>query len=400
MKKVKVAIIDDGVDFNRIGISGIKIDFCEDCKENKCEGNHNEEKLSHGTLCACIIDKYRKLATIEYISLRVLNDEGSGSVDNLLSAIDWCISNDVDIVNCSLGSVLPEDIKKINKIINQGSPIKPIIVAAQSNQGKYTAPACLSNVVGVKHNYKYVNGIYKFKWYPLDDVEIETSGEHVLEISDVINEKTVASNSFAAPVVVAKIAEIIYPQGYLSFYDLLKQLAERAKTVIGEYRYDCSPYCWHKTIDNVSVQWSYEQYSDIFNKWLKSEYEELEVPIVCVSGDVQLKDIFLKLFLYVLENNGYRIILLCERKRRTSDKRAILVPFECNKYSLLYHLEKKFTPDIIIVDSNERWNEDIDIQISKISTVLYSGFPNAEKYKLESLNDIKNMVNDIYNKLV
>ena len=35
MRKVKVAIIDDGIDFKRIGISGIEIDFCEN-REKMC----------------------------------------------------------------------------------------------------------------------------------------------------------------------------------------------------------------------------------------------------------------------------------------------------------------------------------------------------------------------------
>ena len=137
MKKVRIAIIDDGVDFDQIGIHGDQIDLCGSYLKNEYQFDHKKEKLSHGSFCACIINKYAKHAKIEYFSLRVLNGMGRGRSDLFLSAIDWCINNNIDIISCSLGSTTLEDIKKIRNSINQAIQKGMVIVAAQNNNGRY-----------------------------------------------------------------------------------------------------------------------------------------------------------------------------------------------------------------------------------------------------------------------
>ena len=156
-KIVTIAIIDDGVDFDKLCIQGSEITFVQSEYESL-----SNNRISHGTVCTYIIKKRIKEAKTRFVSIRILGNKGRGTVSDFLCALNWCISNDIDIINCSLGSVENADFDKIKLAINQVVKANILVVAAQHNRGKYTLPACLPNVIGVKHNYRYSNGDFLF----------------------------------------------------------------------------------------------------------------------------------------------------------------------------------------------------------------------------------------------
>lgn len=153
---IKVCIIDTGIDYNH-----------EDLKDNYKGGynfinNTNDPKDDHGhgthvagTVAALDNDiGVIGVAPEAYIySLKVLDSNGSGSYSNIISAIDWAINNNMQVISMSLGgSGFSQALKDIcDKADNSGI----VVVAAAGNndgdgsQDTVSYPAKFDSVIAV-----------------------------------------------------------------------------------------------------------------------------------------------------------------------------------------------------------------------------------------------------------
>ena len=109
-QKVKVAIIDSGVD----AISGIKvkerINLVDDKEDNLL---FFEDYSGHGTSVAGIIAGSNGENNVEGInpnvelySAKVLDDNNAAPISRVIEGIYWAIEQDVDIINLSLGTTV------------------------------------------------------------------------------------------------------------------------------------------------------------------------------------------------------------------------------------------------------------------------------------------------------
>ena len=111
--KLKVAIIDSGIDlnnpyFNKYSVKSYTYeneDFIE-CFEDNTMGN------PHGTQVASLILK--ECNHIDLISVKILNENNKSSLKKLIKAIEFCIEQKVNIINFSLGIVT--DRKKCSEL--------------------------------------------------------------------------------------------------------------------------------------------------------------------------------------------------------------------------------------------------------------------------------------------
>lgn len=92
--------------------------------------------------------------TAKIVPVKVLNDDGSGSISDLINAIEWCISNNIKVVNMSLGSQAyhPQLETICQKAYNKGI----ILIAAAGNNHRAVArtietdfPAIFDSVLSV-----------------------------------------------------------------------------------------------------------------------------------------------------------------------------------------------------------------------------------------------------------
>lgn len=115
---------------------------CEKNQKDECKG------FTHATIVTKIIEQYGRYDKLDHIE--ILNQEGLGNIVNLIVALKWCISQDVDIINLSLGTTCKEDFEELGivceQLINQGK----IIIAAEHNLGYYSMPSSLNKVISVK----------------------------------------------------------------------------------------------------------------------------------------------------------------------------------------------------------------------------------------------------------
>jgi subtilisin len=152
---IKIAIIDSGCDNSHPLLQHIKIgrDFTTN-PENPVYSTWNIDSVGHGSHCAGIIAGRSTGGTMmkgfapeaEVHILKVLRDPYQRGFALVFHALNYCIENDIDVVNMSLGAEFenhPEDLEKILSLAAQhgiaciaaaGNTSKQVLYPASSNQ--------------------------------------------------------------------------------------------------------------------------------------------------------------------------------------------------------------------------------------------------------------------------
>ncbi|MEK5278687.1 MULTISPECIES: S8 family serine peptidase [Paenibacillus] len=202
--KVKIAVIDDGINEYLLGEPVVQqLIFNEDFTIDAYTID-SPERITHGTICAGIIKHY--YPEIYMYSLKILSDTLRGNIQKLYSALEWCVQNDIQVVNISLGSHCSADLLETQRVINKVAGQGLVIVSAASNHDYITYPASFSNVIGVKREVS--NTLHEGEFYLndniIDGIEFTAFARHHLNGKECSN-----SNSFAAPMITAKVCELI-----------------------------------------------------------------------------------------------------------------------------------------------------------------------------------------------
>ena len=150
---VKVAIIDSGV----VATSDIdikeRVNFIDDYAEPLYE-----DISGHGTSVASIIgakDNGYGITGInpnaELYSLRVLDNHKKAPLSRIINAINWCIDNDIDIINMSFGTTARSEI--LETAIKDADRAGILMIGAAGNNGETSNaveyPAAFDEVVAV-----------------------------------------------------------------------------------------------------------------------------------------------------------------------------------------------------------------------------------------------------------
>ena len=135
-KGIKIAIIDTGCsnhsDLNKNIIGG---------KNFTTEDNRNEliynDYCGHGTHVAGIIGANGKMKGVapnaSLLILKVLEKNGNGNMESLVNAVNYAISQRVDIINMSLGC--KADITELQDAIKLAIDKGIVVVSASGNEG-------------------------------------------------------------------------------------------------------------------------------------------------------------------------------------------------------------------------------------------------------------------------
>lgn len=244
-----IAVIDDGIYFEKGFPIKLRnsLQVMEDLSVITISSDisrYYEKYPSHGTICAEIILQYAD--DIELSSIKVLDKNKVGETKQLVKALEWCLMQDVDVINVSLGSTLHSDYKELRSVLKELKNQNKIIVAASCNRNKYTYPASMDNVIGVRHvlygKYdilkknvsekllSFDKHDYEFSQNSDDGINIILSGSFKSNDGRVLN----LCNSFAAAYVTALVSNIRLKGG--DTYDkVLESLAENAINLPKQY---------------------------------------------------------------------------------------------------------------------------------------------------------------------
>lgn len=223
---VTVAIIDDGIGSGLYYTNDIvnSIEITSDLivkSVDRC----NLFNDSHGSICAAILSKYFSKATLT--SIKILNVKNHKcKKEQLIKAIEWCVDNYIQVANLSLGTIDYRDFEIIKETINKAYNRGLIIVAACNNKDIFTFPASCSNVIGVKCSKNNVirEGKYIFNLYPIDGIEVIACSEHQLLRKGCDLKVTNKCNSYAAPMITAKVCKIINKSPNITLEEIKQNL--------------------------------------------------------------------------------------------------------------------------------------------------------------------------------
>ncbi|MCP3682986.1 MAG: S8 family peptidase [bacterium] len=159
----KVAIIDSGIDYTHGEVASR---FSSNKGHDFVNNYDPMDENGHGTHVAGIVagSQCGVATNCTLYALRVLDADGSGSESDTMAALEWCLKNDVDIANMSLGSPLAS--RAFEDLCYYAANKGLILVAAAGNDQMPSYPAAFDDpVISVSavdrgKNHAYFSNIY------------------------------------------------------------------------------------------------------------------------------------------------------------------------------------------------------------------------------------------------
>src|SRR6185503_1163727 len=140
---VRVGIIDSGVNPAHPHVCGVAGGI-------KITSNQGEratdylDYLGHGTAVAGAIRE--KAPDAALYAVKVFDRALTTNIEVIIKAIDWCVENQIDVINLSLGTVNFEHRNSIEAAVARATRNGCVIVAAREMAGQLSLPGCLSLV--------------------------------------------------------------------------------------------------------------------------------------------------------------------------------------------------------------------------------------------------------------
>ena len=203
---VKVAVIDSGIDTHYELATKDWMDFSD-----KTEGYKPTDNTGHGTEVAGVIGARINgtgmvgiASKAQLYSVKVLDKENQTTISTVIKAIEWCIENDMDIINMSFGTdhyskVLEEEIEKAH---NKGIVM---VSAAGNNTKEIQYPAAYDHVISVGSINEKME-VSDFS--PKEQTDLVAPGEKV-QSTGYVGSHTISSGTSLAAAHVTGVAAAI-----------------------------------------------------------------------------------------------------------------------------------------------------------------------------------------------
>jgi|GEM_PF-2112266 len=142
--------------------------------------------------------------SIKILPLKTADRDGASYVSDVIEAIDYAISKDVDVINLSMGSEESSSIE--NAAVQRAIQAGIVVVASAGNDGKYTYeyPASYDNVISVG-SIAETGNVSTFSTYN-DKVDLVAPGENIYTCTNRGSYYAEDGTSFSAPMVSAVAA--------------------------------------------------------------------------------------------------------------------------------------------------------------------------------------------------
>ncbi|MEC0248475.1 S8 family serine peptidase [Paenibacillus chitinolyticus] len=202
---IKIAILDTGVDASHedLKISG-SINFTDQTIQ---------DENGHGTKVTGVINSQangfgiKGLApSAEIYSIKIMDSQGRGTVSSAISAIDWAIENNIQILNMSFGSARPS--YALHEALNRARSHNILLIGAAGNNGSKSAvfPANYPIVLSVASIDKQLNFT---SFSSFGKVDLVSPGADILT-TDLKNTYTYASGTSVSAAFVTATAALVW----------------------------------------------------------------------------------------------------------------------------------------------------------------------------------------------
>lgn len=241
MRKIKIAIVDSGLNYNHPAFLNSKTDLVYDGEQTE-----PDEFYGHGTAIFNIIRRVEDIA--EITNFKLDNVEEGIYEDTLVDMLEkirdeYCF----DIINLSLGISICEDIDTLYSICKDLTEAGTVIISAFDNSGSISYPAAFENVIGVTTGQS-CSRIHDFEYINDNVVNLGAKGDIQRLAWNNPDYIMLGGNSFSCAHVTVQTAKFMI-EGKKTHNDIMKAFKEVAKT-----EYDNNNKCISN--DNNSLPFS------------------------------------------------------------------------------------------------------------------------------------------------
>lgn len=271
-RAVKIAVIDTGVDYNHPdlvknimvnqaelnGTDGVDDDnngFIDDVYGYDFGNNDNDpmDGHGHGTHCAGVIGASHNaegiagvMANVQILPIKFLKDNGSGTLDAAIGAIDYAISRGVDVMSNSWGGSGNSQALKEAIIRARDAGITFVAAAGNSNQDNdstMTVPAGydIENIISVgalDGKGQKAN----FSNYGKNSVHVFAPGVDIYSTVQNGGYKKMSGTSMACPHVAGVVGLVLSSEPNMSYADIKTRLMSTSIKSSDLSKYTASGY--------------------------------------------------------------------------------------------------------------------------------------------------------------
>lgn len=231
--KVKVAIIDSGIDYtDDIDVKERKNFIPE---QNDISITY-EDLTGHGTAIAGILAAKNNgegvtgiNPNVEIYSARVLDDTNTAPISRLIDAIEWAMEKDVNIISISFGTDTDSDALKA--VIQKAYDAGILIIAAAGNGGIIEYPAVYDEVVAVGSVDN--NGQICQLSSAGEELELVAPGKLINSTGAFGGEIVSSGTSMAVPHVVG-VASLLWEKDLSASSDFIRKLMDYSANLYGD----------------------------------------------------------------------------------------------------------------------------------------------------------------------
>jgi hypothetical protein len=159
------------------------------------------DRLGHGTAVGALIHHLAPEA--ELFAVKIFDRRLATSLPIVLRAIDWCIRNQMDIINLSLGTTNEDHRQHFIPAIERVSAAGSVLVSAYEVEGVTMLPGSLPGVIGVVADASCEHDEYRIP--QAEPVRVATC-PYPREIEGVPRERNLNGVSFAVAHISSQIA--------------------------------------------------------------------------------------------------------------------------------------------------------------------------------------------------
>ena len=207
---VRVAVVDSGIEVDHPALddcvdtdAGVAMHLGADGDVIVTDGPHRDD-FGHGTACAGIIHGLAPEARIT--SVKVLGSGLSGKAAVFLRGLAWCVEQDFDIINLSLGTTREDWALPFYEVCDRAYFSGALVVTAASNVTRPSWPSLIASVTSVASNLS--DSPERFHYNPDPPTEFLAHGVNV-DVAWRGGERiTGTGNSYAAPHIAGMAARI------------------------------------------------------------------------------------------------------------------------------------------------------------------------------------------------
>lgn len=200
-RRLRIGIIDSGLNLSHPHIGGVAggVTISQSARDPSYV-----DQLGHGTAVAALI--HARAPEAELFAIKIFHHALVTSLANVLNAIDWCVCQDLDLINLSLGTSNRQHCGAFEEAIARVHSAGKIIVSAYSVNGVPALPGCLPKVVAVAADYSKSPGEYGVEIHA--DKTVLTACPYPRDIPGVPRERNLHGVSFAVANITATIASL------------------------------------------------------------------------------------------------------------------------------------------------------------------------------------------------